>query len=140
MIPTPIASPAGAAKIFLYSKDVDMRKSFDGLHAIVQEEFQRDVRAGDLFLFLNRRLDRIKLLHWDGDGMTIWMKRLEAGRYQCPRISPDAMHVEMDATDLAILLTGIDLASLDPTLPHVPNRPKTSSKPVLVRPNYHRWP
>ena len=52
MIPTPIASPTGAAKIFLYSKDVDMRKSFDGLHALVQEEFQRDVRAGDL-LFLN---------------------------------------------------------------------------------------
>jgi transposase len=112
MIPTPIASPTGSAKIFLYSKDVDMRKSFDGLHAIVQEEFQRDVRAGDLFLFLNRRLDRIKLLHWDGDGMTIWMKRLEAGRYQRPRISPDAKHVEMDATDLAILLTGIDLATV----------------------------
>ena len=112
MIPTPLARPTGAAKIFLYSKDVDMRKSFDGLHAIVQEEFQRDVRAGDLFLFLNRRLDRIKLLHWDGDGMTIWMKRLEAGRYQRPRISPDATHVEMDATDLAILLTGIDLATV----------------------------
>ena len=112
MLPTSLTGPLGGAKIFLYSKNVDMRKSFDGLHAIVQEEFERDVRAGDLFLFLNRRLDRIKLLHWDGDGLTIWMKRLEAGRFQRPRVAADAKHVEMDATDLAILLAGIELSSV----------------------------
>jgi transposase len=54
-----------------------MRKSFDGLHAIIQSEFQRDVRLGDLFLFLNRRRDRLKLTYWDRDGLAIWMKRLE---------------------------------------------------------------
>lgn len=112
MLPTTLTGPLGAAKIFLYSKNVDMRKSFDGLHAIVQEEFERDVRAGDLFLFLNRRLDRIKLLHWDGDGLTIWMKRLEAGRFQRPPVATDAKHVEMDATDLAILLAGLELSSV----------------------------
>lgn len=89
-----------------------MRKSFDGLHAIVQSEFRRDIRLGDLFLFLNRRLDRIKLIHWDGDGLVIWMKRLERGSFQRPRGKPGAEHVEMDSTDLAILLAGIELASV----------------------------
>jgi len=98
--------------MFLYAKNVDMRKSFDGLHAIVQSEFQRDIRLGDLFLFLNRRLDRIKLIHWDGDGLVIWMKRLECGSFQRPRGEPGVDHVEMDATDLAILLAGIELASV----------------------------
>jgi transposase len=105
-------SVLGAAKIYLYAKHVDMRRSFDGLHAIVQSEFQRDIRQGDLFLFLNRRLDRIKLLHWDRDGMAIWMKRLERGNFQRPRGAPDAAHVEIDVTDLALLLAGIELASV----------------------------
>jgi transposase len=89
-----------------------MRKSFDGLHAIIQSEFQRDVRLGDLFLFLNRRLDRIKLMHWDDDGLVIWMKRLERGTFQRPQCLPDAAHVAMDVTDLTILLSGIELASV----------------------------
>jgi transposase len=102
----------GQTKIYLYAKDVDMRKSFDGLHAIVQSEFQRDIRWGDLFLFLNRRLDRLKLIYWDRDGLAIWMKRLERGTFQRPQCPPDADHVLMDATDLAILLSGIELTSV----------------------------
>jgi transposase len=78
----------------------------------VQAEFQRDIRLGDLFLFLNRRLDRIKLLDWDGDGLLIWMKRLESGSFQRPRGEPGVDHVKMDATDLAILLASIELASV----------------------------
>lgn len=105
-------SVLGSAKIYLYAKNVDMRKSFDGLHAIVQSEFQRDIRQGDVFLFLNRRLDRLKLLHWDRDGMAIWMKRLERGNFQRPRGPANAAHVEIDATDLALLLAGIDLSSV----------------------------
>ena len=89
-----------------------MRRSFDGLHAIVQAEFQRDIRLGDVFLFLNRRLDRIKLIHWDRDGLAIWMKRLERGTFQRPRGSACGSQVEIDATDLAILLSGIELATV----------------------------
>ncbi len=55
MQPLSLLAPQGQTKIYLYAKDVDMRKSFDGLHAIVQSEFQRDIRLGDLFLFLVRR-------------------------------------------------------------------------------------
>ena len=112
MLSSSLLSPLGQTKIYLYAKPTDMRKSFDGLHAIVQSEFRRDIRRGDVFLFLNRRRDRIKLIHWDRDGLAIWMKRLERGTFQMPRSSPDGTQVEMDATDLALLLSGIELASV----------------------------
>ena len=112
MLPSSLLPPLGQTKFYLYAKAVDMRKSFDGLHAIVQSEFRRDIRLGDVFLFLNRRRDRIKLIHWDRDGLAIWMKRLEKGTFQRPRSLPDGSQVEMDATDLALLLSGIELASV----------------------------
>lgn len=98
-------------RIYLYGKNVDMRRSFDGLCAIVQSEFKKDVRMGDLFVFLNRRLDRLKLLYWDRDGIAIWMKRLERGTFQRPAATPGSDQVVMDATDLALLLSGVDLTS-----------------------------
>ena len=112
MQPLPLLAPIGQAKIYLYAKHVDMRKSFDGLHAIIQSEFKRDVRLGDLFVFLNRRLDRIKLLLWDRDGLLIVYKRLEVGTFQRPVCSSGADHVVIDATDLTLLLTGIELTSV----------------------------
>jgi len=112
MQPLSLPMPLGQTRIYLYAKNVDMRKSFDGLHAIIQSDFQRDVRWGDLFLFLNRRLDRLKLIYWDRDGLAIWMKRLERGTFQRPLCPPDSEHVEMDATDLTLLLSGIELASV----------------------------
>jgi transposase len=112
MLPRSFPTPLGQTKIYLYAKHVDMRKSFDGLLALIQTEFQRDVRSGDLFLFLNRRLDRIKLMHWDRDGLMIVYKRLECGTFQRPRCPAGADHVMMDATDLALLLAGIELASV----------------------------
>ena len=112
MQPLSLLTPQGQTKIYLYTKHVDMRKSFDGLHALIQSEFQRDIRLGDLFLFLNRRLDRIKLMHWDRDGLVIVYKRLERGTFQRPHCPEDADHLLMDATDLAILLSGIELTSV----------------------------
>ena len=67
-----------STRIYLYAQSVDMRKSFNGLWGIVQAEFARDIRDGDLFLFLNRRGDRIKAMYWDRDGIAIWMKRSDA--------------------------------------------------------------
>lgn len=112
MLPPSFPAPLGQTKIYLYAKHVDMRKSFDGLLALIQSEFQRDVRSGDLFLFLNRRLDRIKLMHWDRDGLMIVYKRLERGTFQRPHCPADSDHVLMDATDLTLLLAGIELASV----------------------------
>ena len=72
------------------------------------------IRDGDLFLFLNRRGDRIKSMYWDRDGIAIWMKRLEQGTFQRPLASAASggiSQVEIDATDLSLLLSGIDLNS-----------------------------
>jgi len=111
MVPS-FSSSLGSTRIYLYAKPTDMRKSFDGLHAIVQSEFRREIRSGDVFVFLNRRLDRVKLLHWDRDGLAIWMKRLERGTFQRPRRSAQGEQVEMDATELSLLLSGIELSSV----------------------------
>ena len=99
-------------KVFMAVAPVDMRKSFDGLSAAVQTVFDRDVLDGHLFLFLNRRRDRIKLLWWDRDGLAIWAKRLERGSYEIPRHDPETKQLRLDAMQLALLLTGVQLDSV----------------------------
>ena len=100
------------ARIFLYNLAVDMRRSFDGLMAIVQSEFEQDVRQGDLFVFINKRRDRIKILWWDDDGLAIFMKRLEQGTFERPTDGSDGKRVQMDRTQLGLLLSGIELKSV----------------------------
>jgi transposase len=92
-----------AVRIFLCTRDIDLRKSFDGLSGLVQDCFGQDPLCGHLFLFLNRRRDRIKLLYFDRDGY----KRLEAGSFQMPHSTQDG--IELQPAQLAMLLSGIDL-------------------------------
>ena len=99
-------------KIYLHVGPVDMRKSFDGLFGIVSSSFKRDVRDGGLFLFINRRCDRLKLLYWDTDGLAIWMKRLEGGRFQRLAAAADAEHITLDTAELNMLLSGIELTNV----------------------------
>jgi transposase len=96
-----------AVRIFLCTRDVDLRKSFDGLSGLVQDCFGQDPLSGHLFLFLNRRRDRIKMLYFDRDGLAIWYKRLEAGSYQMPQATQDG--IELQPAQFAMLLSGIDL-------------------------------
>ncbi len=96
-------------QVYLCTTATDMRKSFDGLTAIVASAMNKDVLSGHLFLFLNRRRDRIKLLWWDRDGLAIWMKRLEAGTFETPKSGPDQSCLELDPTQLAMLLSGVSL-------------------------------
>lgn len=98
-------------QVFMATAPVDMRKSFDGLSAVVQTVFERNVLDGHLFLFLNRRRDRIKILWWDRDGLAIWSKRLEGGSYEIPRHTQDTQQLQLDATQLALLLNGVRLDS-----------------------------
>jgi transposase len=98
--------------IYLSTTPVDMRKQFDGLFALAVNHLGRDPLTGGLFVFLNRRRDRMKLLYWDGDGIAIWAKRLEAGTFQLPRCDADAKSVLLSATELTLLLRGIDLGSV----------------------------
>ena len=101
----------GNAQIYLCTAPTDMRKSYDGLSALVASVMEKDVVSGHLFMFLNRRRDRIKLMWWDRDGLVIWMKRLQAGTFQTPKCDADQTCLELDATQLALLLTGVSLES-----------------------------
>ena len=126
---------AHGLQLFLYGKDVDMRRSFDGLLAIVQNEFMQDILQGDVFLFLNRRRDRIKILWWDGDGMAIFMKRLEAGTYQRPTLAADQVSLLMDRTQLDLLLAGIELTSVKRRKRYIPAShaaAATDAQPLVV--------
>src|SRR5207237_8513639 len=97
-----------AVRIFLCTRPTDMRKSFDGLTGLVQECFAQDLLTGHLFLFINRRRDRIKILYFDRDGLAIWYKRLEAGSFQLPQANAQD-GIEIQPAQLAMLLSGIDL-------------------------------
>jgi transposase len=97
-------------RVFLHTAATDLRKGFDALSGLVSA-FGQDPTCGHLFLFVNRRRDRLKILYWDRDGLAIWYKRLEAGSFQLPAVSRDAVSVEMTPTQLALILSGIDLRS-----------------------------
>ena len=98
-------------RVYVCTMPTDMRKSFDGLHGLVRQVFKSDPLDGHLFLFRNRRGDRVKIMWWDRDGLAIFYKRLESGSYQLPVVNDDSQGVEIDATDLALLLTGVDIQS-----------------------------
>jgi transposase len=99
-------------KIFLCTQPADMRKSFDGLKCLVEEFLQEDALTGHLFVFRNRRGDRLKILYWDRDGLAIWYKRLEVGTFRFPVASRDQTRLEVSSADLAMLLDGVDLGSV----------------------------
>ena len=101
--------PATAA-IFLHTAATDLRKGMDGLSGIVRGELGGDPLDGSLYLFLNRRRDRLKMLFWDGTGFWIFYKLLESGTFET--IASDDKCVEIDATQLAMLLGGVSLAAV----------------------------
>jgi transposase len=107
-----VLSLAPGIQVFMAIEPVDLRKGFDGLSAAVQTVFDRNVLDGHLFLFLNRRRDRIKLLWWDRDGLALFYKRLERGSYEIPRHIPGSKQLQLDATQLSLLLNGIQLGSV----------------------------
>lgn len=97
--------PSGT-RIWLAAGHTDMRKGFDGLAAIVQEKLAGDAFSGHLFVFRGRRGDLVKLLWWDGDGLCLFAKRLEQGRFIWPQAAEGRIH--LTSAQLAMLLEGID--------------------------------
>jgi transposase len=106
-----VLSLALPGKVFLCLTPADMRKSFDGLSELVRTGLGGDPLSGHLFVFRNKRGDRLKLLYWDADGLAVWAKRLERGTFQFPSTAGSAASVEVTSTDLALILGGIDLTS-----------------------------
>ena len=110
-----------SVRVYLCLSPCDMRRSFDGLHALVRDHLQLDAFAGHLYLFANRRKDRVKILYWDRDGFAVWSKRLEEGNYVIPSGGPGESRYEITVEELGALLSGIDLSAA--------NRPKRYRRP-----------
>ncbi len=97
-----------SVQIFVASEATDMRCSFDGLSTLVADVLEENPLSGHLFVFRNRRGDRVKILYWDRSGYCLWYKRLEKGVFRFP--ASTASCVELEAAELTLILEGIDLA------------------------------
>jgi len=106
-------SISGRVKVFLALQPTDMRKGFDTLAAIVQEVLQQDPLSGQLFVFRSKRGDRLKILYWNTQGYALWYTRLEQGVFRFPAAThDDQKSLTISATELAMLLDGVELASV----------------------------
>lgn len=101
-------------RVFLYRLPTDMRKSFHGLVALTESALKQDPLSGSLFVFFNRRRDRIKILYWGQTGFCIWYQQLQQGTYQLPTEEALKEHdtVEVTRSQLSLILDGIDLSSV----------------------------
>jgi transposase len=100
------------ARIWMASDATDMRCGFDRLAERVNAVIGENPQSGHLFVFRSRRGDRLKILVWDRDGFVLWYKRLEAGVFKMPRVEQGARAVELRASELAMILDGIDVSKL----------------------------
>ncbi len=98
-------------RYFLYRHPTDIRKSFDGLSGIIQNELAQNPLGGDVFIFLNKRRTHIKLLHFEGDGYALYYKRLEKGTFELPGFSGDKGEV-ICAARLQLILSGVSLKNI----------------------------
>ena len=98
-----------SVRILLCTEVTDMRRGFDGLAGMTREVIGDDPLSGHLFVFRNRRGDRVKILYWDRDGFALWYKRLEKGTFRFPAVGDGASSVEVDHATLTLILEGIDV-------------------------------
>ncbi len=103
-------SPQSGLRFWLYRKPTDMRKSFDGLAALVRHALGEDPLDGALYTFVNRRRTLMKVLYFEGDGYCVWSKRLERGQFQVRWEAPEKL--ALDPTAWRFIVEGIDLGSM----------------------------
>lgn len=100
-----------SVRVYVAAMPTDLRKSFDGLSALVASSLQHDPLTGHLYVFLNRRADQVRILFWDRTGFVVYAKRLARGRFHFRWVQTEGVtHVEVEAAELALMLEGIDLA------------------------------
>ena len=106
--------PEDQVRVWLYTEPTDMRKSFDGLSALVKEKLVEDPLSGQLFVFVNRKRNYLKALYFDRSGYALWAKRLEQGQfhYRRDRASRTSHKMALNVTDLKLILEGIDVRSV----------------------------
>jgi transposase len=100
-----------SVRLFVATQPVDGRKGPDSLMALVRDVFRQDPLSGHLFIFFSMRRDRVRIVYWDRNGIAMWTKRLERGRFR-PKFSEDGklMADAIEAAELALIVEGIDLA------------------------------
>ncbi len=96
-------------RVCLAAQPADLRRSFEGLALLVRGALKEDERSSQIFVFTNRRRDRIRLLYWDGTGLWLMTKKLEAGNFSWPKVPEGAAKIALRAEALEMLLSGIDL-------------------------------
>jgi hypothetical protein len=99
-------------RFHLYSQPTDMRKSFDGLSGLVQNILGRNPCNGDVFIFINKRRDKIKLLHWQGAGFILYYKRLEKGTFELPRYDSSVGSIVLGYTKLVMIINGLSIENI----------------------------
>ena len=107
-------SLAAGIKIYVYTPVTDMRKGINGLSGIVRSALGTDPTDGSLYLFINRRRDRMKILHFDGGGFWLYYRVLESGTFEELSGKDDTCQLQMDATQLSMLLSGVSLKASQP--------------------------
>jgi len=120
-------------RVFLFVEPVDMRKSFRGLCLLAESVLKEDPASGHWFAFINRRRDRLKLLGWDGQGFWIWYKRLDLGVFEKPASRANQTQMEIDVTQLSLIINGIDLRSVNAvSVLMIPDKDCCSTRPKLA--------
>jgi transposase len=112
-----------SVRVYLAAEPIDLRRGHDGLVALVRGMWRLNPFDGHLFVFLGRRLDRVKILVWDRNGFVLYYKRLSQGRFRMPKVPVAATRIELDATTLAMLLDGIDTKYVRRPVAWVPPAP-----------------
>jgi len=98
-----------------------MRKSFDGLSGLVQNTLDSNPCNGDVFIFINRRRDKIKLLHWQGISFTLYYKRLEQGTFELPSYDRGVCSIVLSYTQLVMLMDGLTIKNIEKRKTYNPN-------------------
>ena len=99
-------------RFLLYSKPTDMRKSFDSLSGLIREELLSNPCSGDVYLFINKIGDKLKLLHWNGSSYTLYYKRLERGSFELPRYDKGVGVIRLDYARLVLLIDGLSVKNI----------------------------
>jgi transposase len=107
-------------KFHLYNQPTDMRKSFDGLSGVIQNCLESNPCNGDVFIFINKRRDKIKILHWQGISFTLYYKRLEKGTFELPEYDRSIGSITINYTQLAMIVDGLSIKNIQKRKRYIP--------------------
>ncbi len=113
-------------RFHLYSKPTDMRKSFDGLSGLIQNTLDHNPCHGDVFIFINKRRDKIKLLHWQGISFTLYYKRLEEGTFEMPKYDKQTGSITLSYAQMVMLVDGLTIKNIKRRKRYTPELPTVS--------------